>query len=307
MKIYINKIGENWIVDRLRNEWIEYNYQTHTKNIFFADIVWVIAPWTWKWYYKFFFKFKKVLYTIHHFEEKDFNDSSLKSFQKRDRYIDTYHVLNKDVFNQLSKITNKPIIQIPFWINQNIFFEIENNKKLRKEFNFSDNDFLIGSFQRDTEGHDLKSPKLIKGPDRLLEILISYNNKVENLKVILTGKRRQYIISELNKNNIKFKYFEDCSFEDLNKLYNCLDLYIVSSRTEGGPFSILECGISKTPIISTKVGIADLILSDESLFNMENFNNANPNIDVAYNNSLKYSIPEGFDQFNFMFKKLLDD
>ena len=64
-------------------------------------------------------------------------------------------------------------------INQNIFFEIENNKKLRKEFNFSDNDFLIGSFQRDTEYYDLKSPKLIKGPDRLLEILINTTVKLK--------------------------------------------------------------------------------------------------------------------------------
>mgnify|MGYP001954262375 CR=1 FL=1 len=31
--------------------------------------------------------------------------------------------------------------------------------------------------------------------------------KRENLKVILTGKRRNYIINEFNKNSIKYKYF----------------------------------------------------------------------------------------------------
>ena len=42
------------------------------------------------------------------------------------------------------------------------------------------------------------------------------------------------------------------NFDQLNELYNCLDLYIVSSRLEGGPQAIIECALSKTPIISTR-------------------------------------------------------
>ena len=34
--------------------------------------------------------------------------------------------------------------------------------------------------------------------------------------------------------------------EQINELYNILDLYIVASRVEGGPQAILECGITKT-------------------------------------------------------------
>ena len=56
---------------------------------------------------------------------------------------------------------------------------------------------MVGSFQRDTEGHDLKSPKLIKGPDIFIEIIKKIKNK--NLKVVLTGKRRQYVIKKLNE------------------------------------------------------------------------------------------------------------
>ena len=40
------------------------------------------------------------------------------------------------------------------------------------------------------------------------------------------------------------------SITKMNKLYNILDLYIVSSRFEGGPQSIMECAVTKTPIIS---------------------------------------------------------
>ena len=89
-------------------------------------------------------------------------------------------------------------------------------------------------------------------------------------------------------------------FHELNELYNCLDLYIVSSRVEGGPQSILECGLTKTPIISTDVGIANEILS-KSIYNMNNFKEALPDIETAYNNSQKFCIPNGFVNFRKLF------
>ena len=49
-------------------------------------------------------------------------------------------------------------------------------------------------------------------------------------------------------------------FGTLNELYNCLDLYLVTSRQEGGPQAILECSSNKTPILSTNVGFASKAL-----------------------------------------------
>ena len=48
MKVFINNIDENWIVDRLRKEFYEDNQDILTNNIKDADILWIIAPWTWK-------------------------------------------------------------------------------------------------------------------------------------------------------------------------------------------------------------------------------------------------------------------
>ena len=48
---------------------------------------------------------------------------------------------------------------------------------------------------------------------------MSENNKIE---VILTGKRRQYVINELERLNIPYKYFEMVSFKTLNELYEIL-------------------------------------------------------------------------------------
>ena len=48
MKVYINKAKEEWIVDRFRNEWNQYNKKTRkTTFLLKNNIVWIIAPWTW--------------------------------------------------------------------------------------------------------------------------------------------------------------------------------------------------------------------------------------------------------------------
>ena len=62
----------------------------------------------------------------------------------------------------------------------------------------------------------------------------------------------------------------------LNELYNILDLYIVTSRVEGGPQAILECAVSKTPIVSTDVGVASEILDSKSIFKPKEFSKAQP-------------------------------
>ena len=305
MKIYLNEANESWVVDRFRKEWIENNLDSITENIEEADIVWIIAPWTWKKINKKHLKNKKVVCTIHHIDFEKFNNKEKKNFYKRDKYVDTYHAISTKTEEQIRSLTDKDIETIPFWINQNIFYEIKNKNTLRSKFNLNTESFIVGSFQRDTEGKDLISPKLSKGPDRFIEILIELNKKNKNIEVLLTGKRRDYLIKNLKKNKIPYIYHEMITFEQLNELYNCIDLYIVASRVEGGPQAILECAITKTPIISTDVGIASKILHESSIFTMENFSTAKPSESYAYKNSIKYKIPEWFNNFENLFKSMI--
>ncbi len=300
MKIYINDINENWIVDRFKNEWEEYHSKSVARDVDESDVVWIISPWTFKNLNKSKLESKIVLCTIHHLDMENFSRSDYKNFLKIDKYVDYYHVLSSKTLVKLQRLTNKKIYVQPFWVNNKTWFRKENPLKIREKLGFEVNDYLIGSFQRDTEGKDLISPKLIKGPDIFAQILNKYFDK-KNIKVVLTGKRRQYIINKLEEMNIKYRYFEMADNEELNDLYNILDLYIVSSRLEGGPQQIMECATIKTPIISTDVGIANKILSKESIFEYENFNDAKPNIDVAYNNVQKYQIPNGFRFFEELF------
>ncbi len=301
-KIYLNKASEGWIVDRFRKEWYQNQKEISTKFIQNSNIIWLIAPWTWKKINKKHLKNKKVVCTIHHIDEDKFNGEVKEDFYEREEYVDIYHAISKKTEEQLLGLTTKKIETIPFWVNQKIWYQINNKNLIKEKYKLNKKDYLIGSFQRDTEGDDLISPKLSKGPDQFLEIVKYINDIEKNAHVILTGKRRGYLIENLKNMKIKYSYYEMVNFKKLNELYNCLDLYIVSSRFEGGPQAIVECGISKVPIISTDVGIASNILAKESIFNMSNYKDATPNINEAYKNSLPYTIPAGFDNIKKLFQ-----
>ena len=282
LNIYINKLNENWIVDRQRQEFISHNKNLTTSLVSRSNLIWLIAPWTWRKINKKFLESRKVICTIHHIDETKFQDEKNEFFE-RDKFVNLYHATSIKTMEQLKKITDKEILHEPYWINPENWFEIENKENLRSQFKIDHSVFTIGSFQRDSEGHNPNLPKLSKGPDRLVEIIQHYKEKKDNkILVILSGKRRDFLINELDKLGINYLYKEMVDLKTVNELYNILDLYIVSSRFEGGPQSVLECAITKTPIISTDVGLASSVLSSSSIFDMNNYKIAVPDTDYAY-------------------------
>jgi glycosyltransferase involved in cell wall biosynthesis len=307
MKIYVNNPKESWVVDRFRKEWYSNNKALSTKIIGTSDVIWIIAPWTWRKIPIKQLQNKRVICTIHHIDEQKFNTKEKNDFYDRDLIVDEYHTISNSTFKQLNQLTDKKIHVIPFWINTKIWKELDNKNDIKKKLGINQNDFVIGSFQRDTEGSDLISPKLSKGPDQFLKVVKHINTERNNLVVLLSGKRRQYIINKLEENNINYRYFEMVDFDTLNEFYNILDLYIVASRVEGGPASLMECAILKIPIISTDVGIASEVLNKNSIFNMNNYKMATPNVNEAYTNAAPFCLPNGLNKFIQMFENLYEN
>ena len=301
MKVFLNKAGESWVVDRFREDWYKHNSDISTKSIILSDLIWIISPWTWNNLPKRYLKKKFVICTIHHIDFESHSSIEEEEFYKRDNYVDIYHVISSKTEEELRKITNKKIFKVPFWVDGSIWFPIEDKVNLRKKYNFDINDYLIGSFQRDTEGHDLRSPKLIKGPDIFLEIIKKIYSKNKNLKIVLAGKRRNYLINQFELHDIPYVHYEMIPEKGLNELYNLLDLYIVSSRIEGGPQAIVESSIIKTPLVSTNVGIAKEILHPDSIYTPDEFYKAKANINFAYENTKQLLIPQGMEQFRKIF------
>lgn len=309
MKVYLSKIKESWVVDKFREEFINFYPQIITNRLSKADIVWILAPWVES---KFPFekiKNQKILCSFYHLDNEFKNDEDKKLLLKLDSKVDYFHTISIKSKNDIAGLTNKKIFEIPFWVNKNKYFYIDDKTSIREKYNFKSSDYLIGSFQRDSEGDDVSKPKLIKGPDIFFEIVNKLNNENDNLKVVLAGNRREYLISKLEQEKIKFKYYKMINDKQINELYNILDLYIVSSRKEGGPQAILECATTETPIISSEVGVAAQILDNASLFNYKDLNtffDAKPNTDIAKINVKKYETPQGVNSFYYMLKEIYE-
>ena len=89
-----------------------------------------------------------------------------------------------------------------------------------------------------------------------------------NSPIILRRWNSSIFINRLNESNIPFTYFELAPLDQLQKMYGSCDLYVVGSRHEGGPQSILEASAMKVPIISTDVGIASAVLAPNCVFDV---------------------------------------
>jgi glycosyltransferase involved in cell wall biosynthesis len=264
-KVFILRPAEDWIVDRLVDEWYENNSDISVKNPEDADVIWLLASWCYRNIDRKLLSQKKVITTVHHVVNEKFNQQKFLEFQERDSITDVYHVPNQHTEKFIKSITKKPISIIPYWANQKIWKSTVGKFELRKKYNIPKEGYVIGSFQRDTEGSDLRTPKLEKGPDLLADSIEKLWQTNKKIFVVLAGWRRQYIISRLTRANIPFVYVEKPSQSVINELYQTLDLYPVTARYEGGPQALIECGLLNIPVISRNVGIASVVLPNEAI------------------------------------------
>lgn len=307
--------NQKWICDLLKEEFINQFPNQTTNNPREADIIWYLAPWNHRfipnslkineWYE--LLEEKHVVFTQHHIDKPKLENGDLnKQFDFMKKYGNKFHSICQLTYDEMIKHfdINKSYIE-HLWINNNIFYEMTKEEKtsIRHKYNFSENAFLIGSFQKDTEGCSSNInpiPKLSKGPDIFIKVVTDMYKTNKSIEIVLTGLRREYVIKELEKEGIKYHYFNMLPLEEINKLYNCLDLYLVSSRYEGGPRSIVEAGLTKTPIISTRVGIAGEFMAEESLYDMDNwetYKSAKLNVDILYNKVGRLTSSEHMDRF----------
>ena len=258
MKVFVLAPRENWICDRISEEWTRHYPDITIQDPAGADVLWLLAGWCWNHLPIDLLKTKKVILTVHHIVPEKFDKNKIDEFKFRDQFVDSYHVPNRKTAYFVNQLTNKPIHVITYWYDEDTWKK-EDYKTSRDFLGITDDKFVIGSFQRDTEGNTGK-PKLEKGPDLLCDYLekISIN---KNVVVLLGGWRRSYVENRLKTANIDYILHEKASLTQLRTMYSALDLYVVSSRHEGGPQAILECASMKVPVISRNVGIALDVLS----------------------------------------------
>lgn len=184
---------------------------------------------------------------------------SLKQNHKKIQRIQVSHSTMHNIVLESGIDPNK-VFQIPIAVNPD-FFTIqtpESKKKFRSKYNIPQDAVVVGSFQKDGNGWgEGDEPKLIKGPDIFLKTIKILKESIPELFVLLSGPARGYVKKGLNKLNVPYRHIFLDYYPDIENLYQCLDLYIIASREEGGPKAILESMISGIPLVTTRVGQAN--------------------------------------------------
>lgn len=164
---------------------------------------------------------------------------------------------------------------IPLGIDLARFQPVSPDRKkiLKETLNIPTDALCIGSFQKDgvgwKEGID---PKLVKGPDIFLRVIQKLKSHYK-IHVLLSGPARGYIKNGLESLEVPYQHFQLKKYWEIVNLYQALDLYLVTSREEGGPKAMLEslaCGI---PLVTTRVGmVPDVIVDKLNGLSVENEN-----------------------------------
>lgn len=158
--------------------------------------------------------------------------------------------------------------RIPIGVDTRLFptTNTAERRRLRRALGIPEQAVVIGSFQKDGQGWgEGLEPKLIKGPDVLLQTLGLLKDRVSEMFILLTGPARGFVRHGLNKLGIPYKHVYPKKYAELCRMYQVLDLYLVSSRQEGGPKAVLESMAAGVPLVSTRVGqAADLVRHGEN-------------------------------------------
>ncbi|MEM6885411.1 MAG: glycosyltransferase family 4 protein [Verrucomicrobiota bacterium] len=157
---------------------------------------------------------------------------------------------------------------IPIGVQVKQFGAVSDQQKrqMREKFDIPADAFCVGSFQKDGEGWgEGMNPKLVKGPDVLVDALEKLHQEVDNLMVILTGYSRGYVKSRLDELGIRYLHHELDDYTQIKDYYHVLDVYLIASRCEGGPVALMEAWASGIPVVSTSMGMpADYIRHREN-------------------------------------------
>ena len=192
-------------------------------------------------------------------------DACFETMRRRHEEIDRVQVTNREM-EQLVLETGmaaEKVHRIPIGIDVETFTLRTPDRRAaaRRAFGLPESAFVVGSFQKDGVGWgDGLEPKLIKGPDVLVEAIARAHQEIPELVVLLTGPSRGYVKAGLERAGVPFRHAQLPDVDAVAQAYDAIDVCVVASRDEGGPRAVLESMATGVPLVTTRVGQAiDLV------------------------------------------------
>ncbi|MCP9201087.1 glycosyltransferase family 4 protein [Gramella sp. GC03-9] len=129
---------------------------------------------------------------------------------------------------------------------------------IREKYNLSEDCFLIGNIANHTKAKD--HPLLIKTLKELVKV-----RKLENIKLIQIGQftaLTEELKSLVQKNGLEDYIIYTDFVKDASELMDQFDVFLMTSKREGGPSSVIEAFSKKVPVVSTRVGVVEEAIED---------------------------------------------
>lgn len=209
-----------------------------------------------------------VIGTIFHgqIESPEFHDALDKVLHYQDRFA-RLHTASSIMYARLLEwgVHADKLINIPLGVDLERFKPAapEARAARRAELGIPAGAFCIGSFHKDGQGMaEGLVPKLIKGPDVLVETLVQIHARHPEIFVLLSAPARGYVKQGLDAAGIPYVHVVEEDFHRIPRLFDALDAYVLASREEGGPKGVLESLASGVPFVGTRVGLVPDVITD---------------------------------------------
>lgn len=140
-------------------------------------------------------------------------------------------------------------------INENIF-KIREKETLRKEFEISNDDFVIFAGAPNVTEERKGFHLLVEAMNKFVKLLTE--GQKDEIILLLAGNVSPKIISYFD---VKVKVLGFLDYERLPKTYSLSDIYVSPSIEDAGPSMVNQAIMSGTPVVAFNVGVAQDIVT----------------------------------------------
>jgi glycosyltransferase involved in cell wall biosynthesis len=148
-----------------------------------------------------------------------------------------------------------PITVVPHGIDAEFF---RRTVVRPKRFGIPAGSFVLGFVG--SKGSDFDGGR--KGTDVLLEVARRASARIPNLHIVLGGPGWETEVRKLKEEGLSVSASGYLRTSDLPRLYSALDVYLLTSRVEGGPCTVFEAMACETAVVATRVGAVPEIITD---------------------------------------------
>jgi len=186
---------------------------------------------------------------------------SVSAYEKLDRW------LLGSFFNKVVVVTGKMIKNFPEGkhcviengVDVNKFSrDVQKGAALRKRYRIKEDDILIGTIGR-LSGE--------KNQKMLLEAMYPLMRDNDSIKLIIAGSgpKEDELKQFSEARHLTDRIIFTGVMHDVVSVYSAINIFVLSSLTEGVPLTVLEAMASRLPVIATRVGgIPDMIENDKT-------------------------------------------